>query len=145
MYITSSDVTVRFLIQLLFISVLDWSTPRIPFEIECTIVKVGEESEHAESIESAINTEPVVGDLSASVSEDHEDGVKQLIELGEPVDLQAMPQQAFLLHTCQLLVWRDRDRKYKPLITQSHTYNPGPLADSMMMTRYRNVIKMVQQ
>ena len=60
MYITSSDVTVRFLILLLFISVLDWSTPRIPFEIECMIVKVGEESEHAESIENAINTEPVV-------------------------------------------------------------------------------------
>ena len=32
----------------------------------------------------------------------------------------------WLEHTCQLLVWRDRDRKYKPLITQSHTYNPGP-------------------
>ena len=40
-------------------------------------------------------------------------------------------------HTCQLLVWRDRDRKYKPLITQSHTYNPGPYG------RYDKMIKMV--
>ena len=37
------------------------------------------------------------GDLLIPVSEDHEHCVNQLIELGQPEDLQAMSQQTFLL------------------------------------------------
>ena len=36
------------------------------------------------------------------------------------------------LHTCQLLVWGDRDRKYKSLINQGHTHKPGLLIKILM-------------
>ena len=56
--------------------------------------KIGPVSKESDG---AVISDVGFGDLHIAVSEDHEHCVNQLIELGQPEDLQAMSQQTFLL------------------------------------------------